>query len=85
MGREREGKAAGQEEQEHCVALAVQPEFKLSKSRGDGNPLEWSPNDNAHPFWGIKRKERADEPDNSELTRQEFIFVARAIGMETTR
>ena len=66
----------GQEEDEHCVALSVQPEWKLHKSRGDGKPLDWTLDDNAHPFWGIKRQEKAGDLTNLELTTQAINFVS---------
>jgi hypothetical protein len=80
-----EDKSMGQEEDEHCVALSVQPEWKLPRSRGDGQPLEWSPNDHAHPFWAIKRKEKAEDRDSLELTHQTMIFVCTCDWQKTRR
>ena len=54
----------------------VQPEFKLPKYRGDGKPVDWTLEDNAHPFWGIKRQEKAGDLTNLELTTQAINFVS---------
>ena len=54
----------GVEGEEHSVEVLVMPEWKLPKPRGDGQPLDWGARDNAHPFWGIRRKEKNDDLDN---------------------
>ena len=66
----------GEEAEEHRVDLVVQPELKLPKSRGDGQELEWTTSDHAHPFWAIKRQDKADDKYNLHLALVDQVFVA---------
>ena len=66
----------GEEAAEHRVDLVVQPELKLPKSRGDGQALEWTTSDHAHPFWAIKRQGKDDDKYNLHLALVDQVFVA---------
>ena len=64
----------GNESEEHAVSILVLPEYKMPKARGDGTDLVWSLSDQVHPFWVMKRMEKAD-PDNMALTLHTMLFL----------
>ena len=63
------------ESESHEVNLVVQPEFKLPKKKRQGDALEWSVQDAASLFWGIKRQEKVDDEWNCEIVHQNVMGV----------
>ena len=64
----------GVECESHELTLVVQPEFKLPK-RKQGEGLEWSMQDAASLFWGIKRQEKVQDEWNCEIVHQDVMGV----------
>ena len=64
----------GVESESHELNLVVQPEFKLPK-RKQGEGLEWSMQDAASLFWGIKRQEKVEDEWNCEIVHQDVMGV----------